>query len=125
MKPSERVAMAESPADPTPGSFLGGCRFAVETRPDGDVVVAVIGDLDPSSARVLMEVVESTIGSPGTSRGLEIDLRRLRACCNSGIRALTSCAQLGARLRDGLHFRVGLTAGDGEYVPDGSVTLHT
>jgi anti-anti-sigma regulatory factor len=90
-----------------------GCQFTVQTGDEGDVVVIVIGDLDPASARVLVELVESGIGSPGTSRGLQVDLRRVRACSNSGMRALTACVEMGAGLREGVHFRVGI-------VPDAS-----
>ncbi len=104
------------------GPITRGCRFTVETGRADDVVVTVIGDLDPPSARVLLDLVESAIGAPGTSQGIEIDLRRLRACSNSGVRALASCAGLGARLREGLHFRVGILQ-DAEYRSDGSVTL--
>jgi anti-anti-sigma regulatory factor len=71
--------------------------------------VAVDGDLDPEAARTLLEVVETAIGLPGSSRHVEIDLRGLRACSNSGVRALTACAELGARVRDGLQFRVGIS----------------
>jgi anti-anti-sigma regulatory factor len=88
-----------------------------------DVVVSVIGDLDPASAGVLLELVEAAIGTPGTNRGVEVDLRRVRACSNSGVRALTSCAQLGARLHDGLHFRVGISPEAVDHGPDNSTTM--
>jgi hypothetical protein len=100
------------------------CRFTVETSGDDDVVVAVIGDLDPPSSRVLLRLVEATIGRPGTSRGIELDLRRLRACSNSGVRALTACAELGVRLREGLHFRIGTAPQGAEYQREGSVRLN-
>ncbi len=105
------------------GAAAQGCRFTVETDRDDVVVVAVVGDLDPPSARVLLELVECAIGTPGTSRGIEVDLRQLRACSNSGVRALAGCAQLGARLREGLHFRVGIAPEVIDYSSGGSATL--
>ena len=100
---------------PPPAPLGAGCRFTVEPAPGGDIVVAVMGDLDPPSARALVDLVESAIGTAETGHGIEVDLRRLRSCSNSGVRALTYCAELGARLHDGLHFRVGLTANDADY----------
>ncbi|HEY3674113.1 MAG TPA: STAS domain-containing protein [Acidimicrobiia bacterium] len=101
----------------------GSCRFSVDARDDGVVGVSVDGDLDPEAARTLVELVEVAIGTPGTSRHVEIDLRKLRACSNSGVRALASCAELGARVREGLQFRVGIAPEVVEYTVDGSVTL--
>ncbi len=112
----ERTASASPPRP-------GACRFNVDARDDGVVGVAVDGDLDPVSARTLLELVEVAIGTPGTSSHVEIDLRKLRACSNSGVRALTSCAELGARVRDGLQFRVGIAPDVMEQIGDGSVTL--
>jgi hypothetical protein len=97
-----------SPRAPSPRPLPAGCRFALDARADGVVGVEVVGDLDPASARTLVELVESAVGTPGTSRQVEIDLRRLRSCSNSGVRALTACAELGARVRDGIQFRVGI-----------------
>jgi hypothetical protein len=54
---------------------------------------------------------------------VEIDLRRLRACSNSGVRALTACAELGARVREGLQFRVGISPELADYLSDQAVTL--
>lgn len=107
--------MEAVPEMPPPAPLSAGCRFTVETGPGGDIVVAAVGDLDPRSARALVDLVESAIGTAETGRGIEVDLRRLRSCSNSGVRALTYCAELGARLHDGLHFRVGLTANDPDY----------
>jgi hypothetical protein len=114
---SERSVMDDALDMPAPAPTPTGCRFTVQTGDDDDVVVRVIGDLDPPSAHVLLELVESAIGSPGTSRGIEVDLRRLRACSNSGVRALTACVALGARLRDGLHFRVGIASDGSDAAP--------
>jgi STAS domain len=86
----------------------GTCRFSVHARHDGVVGVAVDGDLDPVAASTLLELVETAVEMPGTSSRVEIDLRKLRACSNSGVRALASCAELGAWVRDGLQFRVGI-----------------
>ena len=121
---NDRVGMDDAPPMPPPAPTANGCRFTVETG-DDEVVVTVIGDLDPTSARVLLELVESAIGTPGTNCGVEVDLRRLRACSNSGVRALTSCAELGARVRDGLHFRVGIAPDGGEYLRQRSATIRT
>jgi anti-anti-sigma regulatory factor len=122
--PSQRDGMSDTysmlPAGPT-----AICRFTVETDEHDGLIVAVVGDLDPASARVLLELVESSVGQPGSSRRIEVDLRRLRACSNSGVRALTACAELGARLREGLHFRVGIAPEVAEYLDDGSVTMNT
>lgn len=83
------------------------CRFTMRSVQDDQLVVTVVGDLDPPSARILLEIVETAIGAPGSNQRVEVDLRRLRACSNSGVRALTACAELGAGLRDGLQFRLG------------------
>jgi hypothetical protein len=109
-------------AQAAPGA-ANGCRFIMEPGGDDEVTVSVIGDLDPMSARVLLALVESAIGMPGTSRGVEVDLRRLRGCSSSGIRALTMCAELGSRVREGLHFRVGGSSEDGLSPPDGSARM--
>jgi len=101
----------------------GRCRFSLSAGADGVVGVAVDGDLDPASARTLLQLVETAIGTPGTSDHVEIDLRKLRACSNSGVRALASCAELGARVRDGLQFRVGIAPEVQDFLFDGSVTL--
>jgi hypothetical protein len=87
--------------------FDNACRFTLESVHDDELVVTVVGDLDPPSARILLEIVETAIGAPGSNQRVEVDLRRLRACSNSGVRALTACAELGAGLRDGLQFRLG------------------
>jgi hypothetical protein len=87
--------------------FGDACRFTMESVDDDELVVTVVGDLDPPSARILLEIVETAIGAPGSNQRVEVDLRRLRACSNSGVRALTTCAELGAGLRDGLQFRFG------------------
>ena len=112
-------------ASPHPGPALhgAGCRFSLEARDDGVIGVAVDGDLDPAAARTLLEVVEAAVGASGTNRQVEIDLRRLRACSNSGVRALTACAELGARVREGLQFRVGISPELADYLSDQAVTL--
>lgn len=113
------------PPTPLPhhGPPCRGCRFSLDARDDGVIGVAVDGDLDPDAARTLVEVVETAVASPGCGRQVEIDLRGLRACSNSGVRALATCAELGARVRDGLQFRVGLAPEVGDYLVDGAVTL--
>ena len=120
---SERFEMDEPPEMPGPAPTPTGCHFTVESGHADDVVVGVVGDLDPASARVLLELVETAIGSPGTSCGIEIDLRRLRACSNSGVRALTTCAEMGAHLRDGLHFRLGIASGADHRTPGESARM--
>jgi anti-anti-sigma regulatory factor len=102
---------------------MGSCRFSLDAHDDGGIGVKVEGDLDPVSARTLIRLVEAAIGGHGTSRHLEIDLRGLRACSNSGVRALASCAELGARVREGLQFRMGITPDLSEYGGDGAGTL--
>jgi hypothetical protein len=115
----------DDPRPPSPRPLPVGCRFSLDARPDGVVGVAVVGDLDPASARTLVDLVESAVGTPGTSRQVEIDLRRLRSCSNSGVRALTACAELGARVRDGLQFRVGISPDAVGLPGDPGVTLGT
>jgi hypothetical protein len=39
------------------------------------------------------------------------------------VRALATCAELGARVRDGLQFRVGIAPEVGDCLVDGAVTL--
>lgn len=121
------------PGTSAPSSPAGGtdCQFVVEARDGGVIGIAVDGDLDPAAASTLIAVVESAIGASGTSRYVEIDLRGLRACSNSGVRALTTCAELGARVRDGLQFRVGIQPEvaacftDEDYLSNEAVTLRT
>jgi hypothetical protein len=98
-------------------------RFTLDVDDDGAIGVTVVGDLDPVAARTLVELVETAIDVEGTSRQVEIDLRRVRACSNSGVRALATCAELGARLRDGLQFRLGVTPDLSGYPRDGMGTL--
>lgn len=116
---------APAPHAPSPRPLPVGCRFAVDARPGGVIGVAVVGDLDPASARTLVDLVESAVGIPGTGRQVEIDLRRLRSCSNSGVRALTACAEFGARVRDGLQFRVGISPDSFGLSGDSGVTLGT
>ena len=113
----------DASAGGTPDPGVGQCRFSLSAGADGTVGVAVDGDLDPVSARTLVELVETAIGTPGTSDHVEIDLRKLRACSNSGVRALASCAELGARVRDGLQFRVGIAPDVQDFLFDGLETL--
>jgi anti-anti-sigma regulatory factor len=110
------------PAEPA-SDGSGTCRFSLDARDDGVIGVTVTGDLDPVAAKTLVEVVETAIGTPGTNRSVEIDLRRLRGCSNSGVRALATCAELGARVRDGLQFRVGVSPEFAEYRLDERGTL--
>ena len=116
--------MERLPPEPgVPGR--GTCRFSLDARDNGVIGVTVDGDRDPVAARTLVEVVETAIGTPGTSQAVEIDLRGLRACSNSGVRALAACAELGARVRDGLQFRVGISPEPARHLVDGAVTLET
>jgi anti-anti-sigma regulatory factor len=115
--------MDPTPADPGDPGGGGTCRFSLEARDDGVIGVTVDGDLDPVAARALLEVVETAIGTPGTSQAVEIDLRGLRECSSSGVRALAACAELGVRLRDGVQFRVGVSPDLARHLPDEAVTL--
>jgi ABC-type transporter Mla MlaB component len=81
--------------------------FTVSVDHD-DIVVSVVGELDPKAAGTLLELVDAAIGPQGMARRIEIDLRELQACSSAGVSALATCARLGARLREGLQFRVGL-----------------
>ncbi len=81
--------------------------FTVSVDRD-DIVVTVVGDLDAKAAGTLLELVDAAIGPQGMARRIEIDLRELQACSSAGVSALATCARLGARLREGLQFRVGL-----------------
>jgi hypothetical protein len=101
------LVMDDARSNSTTLPFDNACRFTMEAVHDDELVVTVVGDLDPPSARMLLEIVETAIGAPGSNQRVEVDLRRLRACSNSGVRALTTCAELGAGLRDGLQFRLG------------------
>jgi hypothetical protein len=103
----EGVGMDAPPPAPVPD--LGRCRFSLAEHDDGVIGVTVDGDLDPVSAQTLVELVETAIDRQPRGQ-VEIDLRRLRACSNSGVRALASCAELGARVREGLRFRMGITS---------------
>ncbi len=89
------------PAGPSSGEFT----VSVD---DEDIVVSVVGELDPKAAGTLLELVDAAIGPQGMARRIEIDLRELQACSSAGVSALATCARLGARLREGLRFRVGL-----------------
>jgi hypothetical protein len=112
------VTMDEAPSSSPTLPYDNSCRFTMKSLQHDELVVAVHGDLDPPSARILLEIVETAIGAPGSNQRVEVDLRRLRACSNSGVRALTACAELGAGLREGLQFRLGrivdAPAGDAE-----------
>jgi hypothetical protein len=118
---SEGVGM-DPPLPAAPVPDLGHCRFSLAAHDDGVICVTVDGDLDPVSAGTLVELVEAAIDSR-SSRHVEIDLRKLRACSNSGVRALAACAGLGARVREGLQFRMGITPDSSEYDVDEVGTL--
>jgi anti-anti-sigma regulatory factor len=119
MDPTSDDPGAESGA----GTSGGTCRFSLDARDDGVIGVTVDGDLDPVAARTLIEVVETAIGTPGTSHAVEINLRGLRGCSSSGVRALAVCAELGARVRDGIQFRVGVSPELAHHLADEAVTL--
>ncbi len=91
---------------PTPSGPSSGA-FTVSVDRE-DIVVTVVGELDPKAAGTLLELVDAAIGPQGMARRIEIDLRQLQACSSAGVSALATCARLGARLREGLQFRVGL-----------------
>jgi hypothetical protein len=101
---------------------LGSCRFSVSTHDGGVIGVTVDGDLDPVSAGTLLELVEAAVDCQH-GRQVEIDLRGLRSCSNSGVRALAACARLGARVRDGLQFRMGIAPGLSDFDVDEVGTL--
>jgi hypothetical protein len=112
------VPVPAPPPSPTPA----GCTFSLDADDDGAVGVTVVGDLDPAAADTLVELVQAAVGPPATSHHVEIDLRRLRSCSNSGVRALAACAELGARVRDGLQFRLGIAPEVADELPDDGVT---
>jgi len=97
-----------TPTRPRPAPIAPSSgEFTVSVDHD-DIVVTVVGDLDSKAAGTLLELVDAAIGPQGMARRIEIDLRQLQACSSAGVSALATCARLGARLREGLQFRVGL-----------------
>lgn len=80
---------------------------------DGDVVVvSVLGPLQRETASMLLQVVQTALEVRSEGQRVEIDIRDLGECSTSGLSALTTCARLGARVQEGLAFRVG-SAGRG------------
>jgi hypothetical protein len=73
------------------------------------VVVAVLGPLQRDTASMLLNVVQTALEVRAEGQRVEIDIRDLGECSASGLAALTTCASLGARVREGLAFRVGST----------------
>lgn len=106
VRPVETTVPTPTRPRPAPIAPSSG-EFTVSVDHD-DIVVTVVGDLDSKAAGTLLELVDAAIGPQGMARRIEIDLRQLQACSSAGVSALATCARLGARLREGLQFRVGL-----------------
>ncbi len=74
---------------------------------DDAVVVAVLGPLHREVAGMLLQVVQTALEVRGDGQRVEIDIRDIGECSATGLAALTTCATLGARVSEGLAFRVG------------------
>jgi len=70
------------------------------------LVVTFRGVLDAEGATLLRDAVEAAFTSDVPHR-VEIDLRAMASSTAEGMARLAECAQLGAAVRDGLHYRVG------------------
>lgn len=82
--------------------------FGVRIASFGDtLVIGVRGVLDGEAARVVVDAARAAGGTAVPQPSVEIDLRDMQAWTSAGLRGLSDCMALGARLRMGPQIRAG------------------
>lgn len=71
------------------------------------LVIGVRGMLDGEAARVVVDAARVAGSTAAPQRSIEVDLREMQAWTSAGLRGLSDCVALGARLRMGPQARAG------------------